>query len=237
MKYTEKNQEINEMDPLGVLLNLLEKEKLEISNFSLAQVADQYLDYLSSSRDQDKILENISEFLWVASKLALLKSKILLSTIELEEIELEENDDLRDRLIEYQKFKEISKELGFRLEEGGQCFAGKSRGLAIENFSVKFNQRDLRDIFEKVIREFNLENEDLYQKKEVKEVVKIKERIEEIRNILKRTKNLKFSRIISKKTSRLELVISFLSILELVKQGVIEIRQKKSFQDMNIIRK
>jgi Uncharacterized conserved protein len=68
-------------------------------------------------------------------------------------------------------------------------------------------------------------------------VIKIEDRIKEIRNILNKIKKLKFSNIISKKASKLETVVSFLSILELAKQGVIKIKQRKSFHDMDIVRR
>ena len=134
----EKKIKTKEVDPLGILLNLLDKEKLDISNFSLAQVADQYLDYLNKFKDQTGILENISEFLWVASKLALLKSRILLATFEFEEEEVED-DDLKDRLIEYQKFKEISRKIKIQLEDKKELISRENKNFAIKDFSIQFN--------------------------------------------------------------------------------------------------
>ena len=236
MEIIEKVSDLKESDPLGVLLGLLEKEKLEISNFSLAKVADQYLEYLSNLKDQRKILENISEFLWVASKLALLKSKILLDSFEFSKEEIEEGDDLKERLIEYKKIKEVAEELRMEIEKGDELIARKNKKFMIREFSVNFDQTDLEKIFQKVVKNYDLEHVNLYQKKEIREVVKIEERIKQIKAILNKTRKFKFSSIIDK-TSRLEVVVSFLSILELVKQGTVLVKQEKSFQDMNIIKK
>ncbi len=236
MENIEKKIEIEEVDPLGVLLNLLNKEKLEISNFSLAQVADQYLNYLNKFKDQTKILENISEFLWVASKLALLKSKILLATFEFEEEEAE-GDDLRARLIEYQKFKEISKKIKIQLENRRELLSRENKNFAIRDFSIQFDKNDLARVFKQAVGVFNIDNQILYQKKELWEVVKIEEKIKYIEKLLDKSKKLKFSSLVFQNSNRLEVVVSFLSVLELVKQGIILVRQEGSFQEIDIIRK
>ncbi len=229
--------ESKEIDPLGVLLSLLEKKQLEISNFSLAQVADQYLHYLDDFKDQNKILENISEFLWVASKLALLKSKLLLESFQIEEIAKDEDgEELRNRLIEYQKFREISSEVRVYLEGSRELLIRKNREFVGEDFKIQFSGKDLEIIFKQVINNFNLDLDSklLRQEKELVDVIKIKEKIEQIKNILNKVGTIKFSKIVFDETNRLEVVVSFLAILELVKQGVINIEQKKSFQDIEI---
>jgi len=237
LKDEKEESKVKEINPLGILLKLLNDKKLEISNFSLAQVADQYLNYLKNFKNVDEILVNISDFIWVASKLALLKSKILLNSLELTSEELEESDELKIRLIEYKKFKEISEILKNKFEDQEEFIARKNRSFAIKDFSINFNKSDLAECFEKLIREFVIDDSISYQKKSIKEVIKIEEKIKEIQNILNQNKKIKFSRIISKKSSRLEVVISFLSILELVKQGFIQIRQEKSFEEIEISRR
>ncbi len=224
-----------EIDPLGILLNLLEKKQLEISNFSLAQVADQYLDYLVSFKGQSENLEDISEFLWVASKLALLKSKLLLASFKLDEVVIDEDEDeLKNRLIEYRKFKEISNKIKIYFEGSQELLTRKNKEFIIEDFEIQFDQQLLETIFNQVVTAFNFDNESLYQKKELVEMIKLEEKIKQIKNILDITKKVKFSKIVFDKTDRLEIVVSFLAILELVKQGVVNIEQKNSFQDIEI---
>ncbi len=234
MNNLEKKYKTKENDPLGVLLKLLDKNHLEISNFSLAQVADQYLDYLNKTKNQSEILENISEFIWVASRLALLKSKILLASVEIEEVSTEEEGDLKDRLIEYKKFKKISDEVKVCFESSKKLFVRKNKEIFDKKLEIKFNKKDLERIFEGLAKVFNLENECLYQKKDIKETLKIEEKIEQIKNILNKVRRVKFSKIILNNTNRLESVVSFLAILELVKQGTVLIKQEKSFQDIEI---
>jgi len=233
------NKSINakEIDPLGVLLDLLGKESLEISNFSLAQVADKYLEYLSDFRDQREILDNISEFLWVASKLALLKSKILISTFEFNEEEVEEEGDLKDRLLKYQKIKEISQLLKDKSENSLGLFTKESQRLTNPELSIKFGVDDLRVAFRRAVDIYKDESDIIYNKKEIGEVIKIEERIEKIKKILNKTKKFKFSDIVFKKSSRTEVVVSFLSVLELVKQGTIDINQAGCFQEIDIARR
>jgi len=234
---SEKNLEIKEVDPLGVLLALLEKEKLEISNFSLAKVADQYLEYLKTARDQNKFLENISEFIWVATRLALLKSETLLAAFSFEEEQQENVDDLKTRLLEYQKFKKITEDFKINIESSQEFISRKNKRFNSCDFSINFSKNDLSRAFREVARTYNLENKVLYIKKEIREIFKIEERIKQIENILNNVGRLKFSKIILNKNNRTEIIVSFLSILELVKQGTIRIKQEKSFQDMDIVKR
>ena len=225
-----------ENSPLGILLALLEKEKLDISNFSLAQVADDYLKFLTSFEDHQEILENISEFLWVVSRLALLKSKILVSTFNFDEIEEEEEtNDLRDRLMEYKRFKEISKLTEAKLLDSEELIARKNQLNLTKDFSIDFKIKDLEKAFEGVILKFKAENSVIYPKVEMGEVIKIEERINQIKELLKKTKSFEFSKTFFKECNRSEVVVSFLSILELVKQGSVQAKQQNCFHEIMII--
>ena len=96
--------------PFALLLDLIEKEKLRVSDLSLAQVADQYLEHIRGNEGID--LANLAEFLSVASKLILIKSRALLPVLEFTEEEEEEIKDLARQLEEYKKFKEASQAIG-----------------------------------------------------------------------------------------------------------------------------
>lgn len=229
-----------ESNPLGILLGLLEKENLDISNFSLAQVADDYLDYLTSFQNQEEILENISDFLWVASKLALIKSRVLISSFDFTEEDLESEEteaDLRERLIEYKKFQEISKKIATQFKNNKRLFSRKNQVRVDENISINFTEKDLRRAFRKIVLNFKAENRVVYQRKSFQETIKIEERIEQIKTLLGKTRQLDFSSLITEKSSRIEVVIAFLSVLELVKQGSAQIAQGGCFQEINISKK
>ncbi len=235
-----KTTKIKEDNPLGVLLNLLENKSLDISNFSLSQIADDYLKYLSNLRSQKGILKNISEFLWVASRLALIKSRSLISFIDYLKEDFEEDEignDLKERLIEYKKFQEISKEIAVYFKVNRKLFSKKKQVKIDKKITINFNKEDLKKVFKKIVSDFKIENQFVYQERLVKETIKIEERIEQLKNLIKKTKQLQFSELISKKSSKVERIVSFLSVLELVKQGSIIIKQRGCFQEINIIRK
>jgi segregation and condensation protein A len=228
-----------EENPLDLLLELLEQKNLDISNFSLAQVADGYLKYLSDFKNQDKILENISEFLWVASKLALIKSRALIFDFNLkDDFNLSENEnDLKARLLEYNKFKNLSKKIEFELTQEGEFFSRKNFFSMGQKFLVDFNKEDLKNHFINLVDEYKKENTDNYKKKSLREIVKIEEKIVQIKKMLKKIKYIQFSSIVKDKTDKIEIIISFLSILELVKQGSVEVRQRSCFQEIDIVNK
>ncbi len=96
--------------PLDLLLELIEKEKLDITNLSLTKVADEYLSYIE---DRENItLDSLASFLSVASRLILIKSRALLPLLKFSEEEEEEIKDLEYQLAEYKKFKDLSKKIG-----------------------------------------------------------------------------------------------------------------------------
>lgn len=233
---------MEKQNPLDVLLQFLANKKLEISNLSLAKVTDDYLAYLEENKDQVEIIENISEFLWVASKLAFLKSKIILNLYSPDEEEFIEednsSDELRDRLVEYKEIKEVSFIIQDIFRQEQVLFTRKSRDLfEIENsFSIGFKKEDLGEVFEKIVSDFKREKRLFYRKKKIKETIKIKEIINKIRIFLKKIDNFKFSRLIIKKNNSLEITVSFLSVLEMAKQGEIEIKQEKCFREIEIFR-
>jgi segregation and condensation protein A len=109
--------------PLELLLELIEKEQLKITELSLAHVADQYLDYI---KNHDSIaLENLADFLTIASRLILIKSRALLPMLQVTPEEEEEIQDLAKQLEEYKKFREASQKIGpkrhgFKTEATGE---------------------------------------------------------------------------------------------------------------------
>jgi segregation and condensation protein A len=96
--------------PLDLLLSLIEEQKLDIVKLSLATVTDQYLEHIKNNKEIH--LENLSDFLSVAAKLILIKSKALLPLLKLTDEEEEEIEDLTEKLKEYKKFKEVSLKIG-----------------------------------------------------------------------------------------------------------------------------
>ena len=125
-----KNKEQLFEGPLDLLLDLIEKEKLDITDIALAQVADQFISYLEGSKE-DITPGYLSSFILVAGKLILIKSKAILPMLELEKEEEEDIEELKLRLREYQRFKEISKEIK-RLAERKEMFFEENDSKRLE---------------------------------------------------------------------------------------------------------
>lgn len=253
--------------PLDLLLKLIEEQKINIAEVSLASVADQYLEYISQ---KERItLENLADFLTVASKLILIKSKTLLPNLKFSEEEEKEILDLEKQLTEFKKFKDISNVIGkmsgssrvsFSREKflGTQSFfyppenihpvrnsifngrsdlAGTTPdniNIALENkiFSNGVNSFDLKKFFVKV-----LENIPVLEKLEeemVREVITLEQKIEHLQNFLRKKIETSFSELVSGAENKVDVIVSFLAMLEMVKQKIINVEQGDLFSDIRL---
>jgi len=122
-RHCENREKIFE-GPLDLLLDLIERQKLKITEVSLAEVADQFLAYLEKADNIE--LGQLADFLAVASKLILIKSKALLPMLELTEEEEEDIEELKWRLEEYKKFKKAAAKIGAIDREGKMFYSRQS---------------------------------------------------------------------------------------------------------------
>ncbi len=228
MSYSVKQEKFE--GPLDLLLELIKKEELEITDFSLSQVADEYLDYI---RDNEKInLANMAEFLSIASKLILIKSRALLPILKFSDEEEEEIEDLKLQLEKYKKFKEASKKLGEIVALGKISYSREGyKGIENTFFPPEnFNIYDFKKYFSKIIEDIP-EIEKL-QEEIVSEVVSLEERINEMENSLRSQVEISFSEMALKAKDKVDIIVSFLAILEMVKQRLISVRQERLFEDI-----
>lgn len=218
--------------PLDLLLKLTEDQKLDITRVSLAKIADQYLEYIANT--QNVTLEHLADFLSVASRLILIKSKALLPMLEFTEEEEEEIKDLEHQLAEYKKFKEISKELAV-------LFDNSKAGFSREGFlgqSVVFYPPeniiadDLAKIFSKIIGEIPVIDE--LEQELVEEVLTLEEKIEHLQKTLRERAQTSFSELVINAKDKIEVVVSFLAMLELVKQRIIHVEQEDLFSEIQM---
>lgn len=221
--------------PLDLLLELIEKEKLEITDLALAQVADQFLGYLEGARE-DITPDHMADFLLVAGKLILIKSKAILPLLELEQEEEEDIEDLKIRLIEYRKFKEISKEIKKLAERKKTLFSRQSYSGVDAIFCPpkSISAKDLENIFFDVVSK--LPDISHLQKKTILEVISIKEKIEHIKRSLAAKVETSFKDMILNSRSKVEVIITFLAMLELVRKNFIVIEQVEVFGEIKITR-
>ncbi|MDO8529587.1 MAG: segregation/condensation protein A [bacterium] len=218
--------------PLDLLLKLIEEQKLNIAEVSLASVADQYLEYLSQ---KERItLENLADFLTVASKLILIKSKALLPNLEFSEEEEKEIVDLERQLAEFKKFKDISTALG-RMAESGRISFSREKFLGTQLFFYppeNINVFDLKKFFAQVLD--NIPVLEKLEEEMVREVITLEQKIEHLQNFLRKKIETSFSDLVSGAENKVDVIVSFLAMLEMVKQKIINVEQNSLFQDIKI---
>jgi len=219
--------------PLDLLLDLILKNKLDITDISLAQVADQFIDYMQANSENIDP-ETLSDFLLIAGKLVLIKSKAILPLLELESEEEEDIKELKRRLREYKRFKEVFPQIKSLYENekisfAKQGYAGiKTVFCPPENLDLQ----DLKNIFETVISKMPTKEEMTEKKNIVK--ISISEKMNEIKSrILNRTR-MTFQNIIAGGKSRMEIIVTFLAMLEMVRKNQAIIDQKEIFGDIDI---
>lgn len=219
--------------PLDLLLSLIEKRKLFINDISLARVADDYIEYIN--KQENFPVASTADFILIASTLVLIKSKSLLPTLDLSSEEQEDIDDLETRLKLHQRMKELS------------FYVSKSFGKNImyskilsKNTEVVFSpdkDMSVSKIKEGIISVLhNLPKKVIAMpKKIVEKVISLEEMMENLTERI--TKNLRmsfnnFSGMGKKK--KVDIVVSFLAMLELVKRGAISVSQDGHFSDITI---
>lgn len=218
--------------PLDLLLELIEKEKLDITEVSLAQVANQFLEYLETAQGISP--ENLADFLLIGGKLILIKSKVILPMLELEKEEEEDIEELKARLREYQRFKEISKEikaLAVRKEMffSKQSYSGMRTVFCPPKNVIAF---DLKEALENVLNKLpKVEN---LAKRTIKDVVSMKDKIKYIKESLTRRMEMTFTEAASDTKNKIEVIITFLAILELVRKSTVTIEQNDMFGEIKI---
>ncbi len=227
-----QNQEKLFEGPLDLLLDLIEKEKLDITEVSLAQVADQFLEYLESVQEIGP--SNLADFLLVAGKLILIKSKALLPLLELEKEEEEDIEELKARLKEYQKFKEISKKIKELANRKERFFSRQSYSGMQAIFCPPKNiaALDLQEALESVF--YKLPEIETIVKRAMGNVVSIKDRIEHIRESLVLRIEMTFKEVTVGTKNKIEVIITFLAMLELVRKSIIIVEQVEIFGDIKI---
>lgn len=231
--------------PLDLLLHLIEKNKVDIYDIPIVEITDQYMEYIRAMKDTD--LNLASEFLVMAATLLSIKAKMLLPKEEDEDgEEIDPREELVQKLIEYKMYKYMSYELRDR-----QLYAGKNvyklptvpkEVLDYKepvNYDELFSDVDLdklNRIFSEIAKRFSMRADAKnggFGTIEMEEV-SIEEKTEYIIDFAKKNRRFSFRNLLKKQKSKAELIVTFLSILELMKTGEIHIRQDNIFDDIII---
>lgn len=205
--------------PLDLLLHLINKNKVNIYDIPIVEITAQYLEAIDDFGDET--LENMSEFLVLASQLLYIKSKMLLPKNE-EDDEEDPREDLARRLIEYQKYKEASQELRKKEFWSRYMIFRES-----EHIDFPIPEYDKQHSVDELIDAFNaIYARKLRQQKPQKkafsgivgrEKVSVEDMVEKICKMLANTPKLKFGLIFKQDDSKPEMIATFMAILEMIK--------------------
>lgn len=217
--------------PLDLLLELIQDEKLDITEISLSRITDRYLDEVSHL---DPRVYDVAEFLVVAANLIYLKSKAILPTLATEEEE-QEIEDLKAKLEIYKKYKEAAKEFSNILAKNQRSFPAKKPQLVLNNFVPPkgIDLKDMWKVFNKLLKDMPEE----LSREEValpSEKITVEEKLAHLEDIFKSKKSHSFSSILRNSKSKLEAIITFLAVLEMVKCKRIKVKQHSNFKDIEL---
>ena len=221
--------------PLDLLCHLIEKNKMNIYDINLSEITDQYVDYL---KEQEKMnLEIASEFLVMASTLLYLKSKNLLPKQEDDEEEITE-DELIRRIIEYKKFKEISKILKQNYLEYQNRYFKQPEEIKLPKQKIEkdYDKNVIPDIYKNVIEKnaskIN-QNAKNIEKIAITDNYTVASKVRQMFKVLIKQKQFIFNKLFSiKKHNKQEVVTAFSGLLELSRRSKVETDQEKLFGDI-----
>jgi segregation and condensation protein A len=219
--------------PLDLLLDLIEKAQLDITRLALAQVTDQYLAYLHKISEQNA--EEVSSFLVIAAKLLQIKSEALLPRpTEREPSEEDPGEALARQLIAYRKFKRAAEWLLQRFENHQQTYLRIAAPPKTEG-RVDMSGITLNDLVEAALSVYRARNEiPLLNTVVAVPKITLREKIQLIMANLKATGQQSFRALLGGKHTRLDTVVTFLAILELIKRKIVTVEQDKLFSDIII---
>lgn len=232
--------------PFDLLFHLIEKNEIDIYDIPIAQLTEQYIAFLEQA--EYKNMDNMSEFLIMAATLIEIKSKLLLPKQKQEQQQPQQDprEELVNKLLEYKKFKQITEDFKKREQTASLVFY-KQTDKAIEQ--LKQSSKEEIDL-DKFLCGITLDN--LYtaftevMKRQEKKVDKIRssfqsierdlytidEKIEYIRDLLLLRPSVSFYAIFRQQAVKMEIVVTFLALLELIKRKEVCVCQKEIFSDI-----
>ena len=212
--------------PLGLLLELLEEKTLQISDVALAQIADAYL---ATLEERDVPHEELADFLLVASRLIYLKSRALMPFLRIEEEE--EGMPLEEQLRVYRVFMEAAERIQALYVGGERGFAPTFLRVTRSERTARFlpptnaGSGELHAAFLSVLK--RLEPFFALQEVSIARVKSVEERIAELHETLRTRASVRFRDVIRGATSRADVVVSFLALLELMRRHIVKASQKE----------
>jgi len=220
--------------PFDLLLHLIRENKLDIYDIPISVITSQYLEYIEIMKELN--LEIAGDFLVMAATLIQIKSRMLLPPDEEAAAEEQEDPrlDLVQRLLDYQKYKEAASDLRTKEEEWMRIFhkeplaeEGEEEG---ELYLFDLSLFDLLDAFKKILDKAPPEIVSI-----TRETLTVKDRISMIMEIIEGKEAVRFEDLFRDGISRVQLIITFVSLLELIRLGLARVYQEKQFGNIWVI--
>ena len=229
--------------PLDLLLHLIEKNKVDIYDIPIVEITKQYLDYVNQMEKED--LNIVSDFLVMAATLLDIKSRMLLPVPETEEGEEEDpRAELVARLLEYKKYKLMAQELADMEDAAGDVLfkvptvpkevAKYEPPVDLDQLLDGLTLAKLQRIFDSIMRRQKEKVDPIRSKFGTirREPVSLEAKIMDVMHYARKHRKFSFRQMLERQRDKLEVVVSFLAILELMKIGKIHLTQEHTFDDM-----
>lgn len=230
--------------PLDLLLHLLDKNKVNIYDIPIVEITRQYMEYIQEMRKHD--LNVVSEFLVMAATLLDIKSKMLLPKQESEEEEEDPRAELVQQLLEYKMYKCISYELKDRQMDAKKVLfkvptippevAAYEEPIDLDELVADTTLAKLNEIFQSMMKRQVDKIDPVRSKfgKIEKEEVSLADTMQHLEEYARNHQRFSFRNLLESKNSKMEIIVNFLAILELMKLGKINITQDGIFDDIRI---
>lgn len=226
--------------PLDLLCYLIDKNKMNIYDVNLTEITDQYIEYLNAMEEMN--LEIASEFIVMASTLLYLKSKKLLPKQEDEEEEITEEELIR-RIIEYKKFKEISKVLkeNYKIYSNRFYKGQEEIELPKQKLEKDYESEKIPEIYKLLVERNSVkinQNAKNIEKIALVEKYTVADKVKEMYRILSKQKKFIFNKLFTiNKHEKQEVVTAFSGLLELSRRSKVETTQEELFGDIVVEKK
>lgn len=231
--------------PLDLLLHLIDKNKVNIYDIPIVTITEQYLEFIKQM--ETKNLEIMSEFLVMAATLINIKSRMLLPVEKNEDDEtIDPRQELVDRLLQYKMYKYISEELkDLEMDASRVLFKPPTIPLEIADYKEDINVDELlsdltlsrlHEIFKSIVKKQVDKIDPIRSKfgKIEKEEINLSQKFVQIQEYGLLHKTFSFRSLMEAQSTRMEVIVTFLGVLELIKIGRIEISQEFLFDDIII---
>lgn len=217
--------------PLDLLLQLIEKEELDVTQVSLANVTDQYIQYLKEIEEINP--GELADFLVIAAKLLYIKSKILLPSLYIDE--QDEGTDLENQLKIYKEYWEAAKKVQKMISKKRFIFFREKLVMAdIPAFNPpkSLNKEKMHKVFRQIIKD--LAPPMKLKEHKISKKISIEEKINHIKKMIFERAVMSFGTLLENAKDKNEVIVSFLAMLELVKQRTVRVDQEDLFHEILI---